>query len=275
MRRNIILIGLVFVCIAGLFFVFLKGKGENAPKNENSEVQDQSTNENETLGEKISEKIEAVENLITGNNEAKEGDSKNKSRYPLHKNITSTFFWIGEKAGDDNKDISNTPSAWDEDWKKHFGGTDTPKRRNGFYPADFTPKENPFYAALPYNDLDKNGKRRQNASTIIPWAKGKKYSDSESLCKNRWVKITKNSKTAYAQWEDVGPFKENDADYVFGTAEPASQTNKNAGIDVSPAVRDFLELKDIDKVDWQFVDEKDVAAGPWKKIVTTSQINWE
>ena len=85
----------------------------------------------------------------------------------------------------------------------------------------------------------------------------------------------KNSKTVYAQWEDVGPFKENDAAYVFGTATPASKTNKNSGIDVSPAVRDYLGLKDIDKVDWQFVDEKDVSQGPWKNIVTVSQIDWK
>lgn len=273
MRRNIIIIILVIVCIAGLFFVFLKGKREKVPKNETG--QGQSFSVANSLGEKISEKVEVVESLITGEDGTKEADSENKSRYPLHTNITSTFFWVGEKAGDDNKDISNTPSAWDDYWKKHFGGTDTPKRRNGFFPADFTPLENPFYVALPYNDIDKDGKRKQSAYDIITWAKEKTYSDSESICKNRWIKITKNSKAVYAQWEDVGPFKENDSDYVFGSANPASKTNKNAGIDVSPAVRDYLGLKDIDQVDWQFVDGKDVTQGPWKNIVTVSQIDWK
>ena len=273
MRRNIIITSLVIVCIAGLFFVFLREKKEKTP--ENVTVQDQSSSAANSLEGKISEKVEAVKDLIMGENGTKEDDAENKPRYPLHVNITSTFFWVGEKAGDANKDISNTPSAWDDYWKKHFGGTDTPKRRNGFFPADFTPLENPFYVALPYNDIDKDGKRKQSAYDIIPWAKEKTYSDSESICKNRWVKIIKNSKAVYAQWEDVGPFKENDSAYVFGSANPASKTNKNAGIDVSPAVRDYLGLKDIDQVNWQFVDEKDVAQGPWKNIVTVSQINWK
>ena len=95
------------------------------------------------------------------------------------------------------------------------------------------------------------------------------------MCKNRWIKITKNGKTAYAQWEDAGPFGEDDKNYVFGNHLPQNNINNNAGLDVSPAVRDYLHLNDIDKIDWQFIDFDDVPVGPWKKIITTSQIDWE
>jgi hypothetical protein len=197
------------------------------------------------------------------------------SSYPRHKNITTTFFWIGEGASQDNKNISNSASAWDEDWSKHFGGVDNPKKRNGYFPAGFRPKENPFYFALPYNDFDENGKRKSSIYQLAGWMKGKKLGAGESACKNQWIKITnKNGSSAYAQWEDVGPMKENDEKYVFGTANPASKFNNNAGLDVSPAVRDFLGLKDIDKTDWQFVSVSEVPKGPWKEIITTSQINW-
>lgn len=204
------------------------------------------------------------------------GDIKDSSsQYPLHQNISCTFFWAGEEAGDDNKNISNLPSAWDEDWVKHFGGVDKPNRRNGFMPAKFTPKENPFYFALPYNDFDKKGNRKPEIFSLADWAKEKKLGTGESYCKNQWIKIIKGSKVAYAQWEDVGPFKEDDTSYVFGSASPKSKTNKNAGLDVSPAVKDYLALADIDKVSWQFVDESLVPDGPWKKIVTKSQIYWK
>jgi hypothetical protein len=204
-----------------------------------------------------------------------EGKITGKDKYPLHKKITSTVFWIGEKAGDDNGDIPNSSSAWDEAWSKHFGGTDDPGKRNGFFPQGFVPKENPFYVALPFNDFDENGKRKKEAMKYIPWAGEKKWKDEESVCKNQWVKITKGDKTVYAQWEDVGPFKENDYSYVFGKEIPLNRINDRAGIDVSPAVRDYLGLEDIDEVDWQFISEKDVPDGDWKKIVTTSQIYWE
>lgn len=193
---------------------------------------------------------------------------------PVHTNISTTYFWAGEAADGDNKNISNVPSAWDDDWTQHFGGVDDPKKRNGFVAASFTPKENSFYFALPYNDFDSKGSRKKDVSTVIPWASSKKWADTDSMCKDQWIQITKGGKTAYAQWEDVGPFGENDSAYVFGNASPKSKTNEDAGLDVSPAVKDFLSLGDVDKTDWQFVRADQVPDGPWKKTVTTSQIYW-
>jgi hypothetical protein len=151
---------------------------------------------------------------------------------------------------------------------------DDPNRRNDFFPAKFIPKENPFYFALPYNDFDENGSRKKEAYTLIPWASEKEWGKLESMCKNRWIKIMKGGKEAYAQWQDVGPFKEDDKSYVFGTALPKSKTNNKAGLDISPAVKDYLGLSDIDKTSWQFVDLSAVPDGPWKKVITISQCNW-
>ncbi|APT75920.1 hypothetical protein LN42_05650 [Marinitoga sp. 1137] len=203
------------------------------------------------------------------------GEKDMQNNYILHKDITVTIFWVGEDASEENGYITNTPSAWDEKWTEHYGGIDDPDNRNGYYPAGFIPKENPFYFALPYNDFDENGNRKKEAYEIIPWAKEKKWGNLESMCKNRWIKIIKGDKVAYAQWEDVGPFNEDDKEYVFGNSKPKNTINNYAGLDVSPAVRDYLNLKDIDKIDWQFVDEKDVPDGPWKEIIITSQIYWE
>lgn len=179
--------------------------------------------------------------------------------YPLHKNITTTYFWAGEDASGDNYGISNNSSCWDESWDKHCKN------------------ENQFYFALPYNDFDDNGNRKAEAFNVIPWASEKKWSDSESMCKNRWIKITHDDKVAYAQWEDAGPCDdaggcgENDKNYVFGTAAPKFKV----GLDVSPAVKNQLGLKDVDQTNWQFVDEKDVPDGPWKQVITTSGVYWK
>ena len=37
----------------------------------------------------------------------------------------------------------------------------------------------------------------------------------------------------------------------------------DAGLDVSPAVRDYLGLKANDVTDWRFVDFNEVPRGPW------------
>lgn len=215
-----------------------------------------------------------VKNFLTGSFQAQNVATDPSSRYFLHQNISTTYFWTGEDANGDNHNISNSPSCWDDKWCVHFGGIDNPDRRNGFMPAAFTPKENPFYFALPYNDFDSNGKRKSGLADYIPWYGEKSWADNESVCKNRWIKIMKGDKVAYAQWQDAGPFGENDINYVFGTAQPKSKANNNAGLDVSPAVRDYLNLSDVDKTSWQFVDAKDVPDGPWKNIITTSSIYW-
>ncbi|RUM67833.1 MAG: hypothetical protein DSZ05_02015, partial [Sulfurospirillum sp.] len=110
------------------------------------------------------------------------------SAYRVHKDITATLFWIGEDESPDNHQITNIESAWDDTWLKHYGGIDTPERSTLF--PDFTPKENPFYFALPYSDFDDNGNRRDDAMKKIPWASEKTWSNEESMVKNRWIKIT-------------------------------------------------------------------------------------
>ncbi len=194
--------------------------------------------------------------------------------YPQHDNITATVFWIGEEATGENEYIPNKKSVWDDRWMEHFGGIDDPGHRNGYFPAKFKPKENPFYIALPYNDFT-GGKRKPDASKHVYWAGAKEWKDGESMCKNRWVKIVKGEKTAFAQWEDAGHYSEDDHEYVFGTAPPKNPRANKAAIDVSPAVASYLGLKGEDKVSWQFVDDQDVPDGPWKETVTTSHIYWD
>ena len=193
-------------------------------------------------------------------------DSNTSKGYALHKKIKSDLFWIGEN----NKYIDRSESAWDSQWKAHYGGEDTPDKRDEYYPDGFAPDENPFYAALPYNDLDKSNKRKKGASRYIPWATDAD-DPKQSICKNRWIRITAHRKNVYAQWEDVGPNGDNDIEYVFGKSSPAA--SNALGIYVSPAVRDYLSLDENDTVEWKFVDREDVPGGPWRDIITSSNSN--
>lgn len=184
--------------------------------------------------------------------------------YAVHRDITATLFWAGEKPA---KGTANVASAWDEHWAEHFGGADDPKRRP---PVGFVPRENSFYVALPYNDLGKGG-RKAGAEKVVPWAGRKRdWGKWESMCKDRWVKLSHAGQVCYAQWEDVGPFETDDGAYVFGdgSVRPKNKENEGAGIDVSPAVSGFLGIGGMGKVEWQFVEQEDVPAGPWAEVVT-------
>jgi hypothetical protein len=177
----------------------------------------------------------------------------------------ATVFWIGEQPTQNNP-TPNNKSSWDVDWQRNFGGYDDPdptKRTSNFTPAAFVPKLNPFYIALPYNDvLDSN--TTKTTAGRIPWYKQRFVRAGRSIVKGQWLAIQYGSRLCYAQWEDVGPFEVDDFAYVFGNQPPINQSNGGAGIDVSPAVRDYLGLRSNGRVNWRFVDPAEVADGPWR-----------
>jgi hypothetical protein len=186
-------------------------------------------------------------------------------QWPWKTNIVTTTFWVGELPTANNP-VPNRASSWDKDWTANYGGYDNPDpaTRNGLVPAKFTPRQNPFYIALPYNDKARVG-HRPEAPDVVPWFKEAYQGPAVSTCKGRWVAIRKGNKIAYAQWEDAGPFRTDHWQYVFGNERPKPNLNKGAGLDVSPAVRDYLEMQDTDVTDWKFVEFKDVPEGPWSR----------
>ncbi|MDA7506036.1 hypothetical protein N9834_01405 [Akkermansiaceae bacterium] len=185
-----------------------------------------------------------------------------KTVYPWKKFITATVFWVGEQPAPNNP-TPNCKSSWDTRWQENFGGYDNPKQRNGLLPVGFTPKQNPFYIALPYNDCLNHAMHKPEASRVIPWFRRYMPKPGQSVCKGRWVQIVCNKKICYAQWEDCGPFTTDDHAYVFGNAKPKTTKNKGAGIDISPAVRDFFGVGNMVKVHWRFIEFSQVPRGPW------------
>lgn len=188
------------------------------------------------------------------------------TRFPWKRNIITTVFWVGETPTQNNP-TPNTVSAWDRKWTSNFGGFDDPKAsaREGFLPKKFTPGQNPFYFALPYNDISRNG-TKASARAMVPWFDKTYYRSGRTVLKGRWIAVRKGDQICYAQWEDVGPFETDDCDYVFGEKRPKTSGNGGAGLDVSPAVRDFLGFPSgHDLVDWRFVDIDEVPDGPWRQ----------
>jgi hypothetical protein len=66
----------------------------------------------------------------------------------------------------------------------NYGGYDCPKNRIGFLPKGFSPKLNPFYIALPYNDIGKQGTKPE-AKYVIPWFHEKFKRNGKSAIKGQ------------------------------------------------------------------------------------------
>ncbi len=186
-------------------------------------------------------------------------------QYPWHLNISVSVFWIGEKPTDRNP-TPNNASSWDKYWESSYGGYDDPEpsNRQNYIPKSFVPKQNPFYIALPYNDVQKYNLHKPEAASVIPWFNRVKPDPGQTSCKGRWIKIVQNKKVCYAQWEDCGPFFTDDYEYIFKNQKPKNTQNKNAGLDISPAVRDYMKIKSGSVVHWRFIDFSEVPkVGPW------------
>jgi len=189
------------------------------------------------------------------------------SRYPWKRQIVTTTFWVGESPTHNNP-VPNTSSCWDPHWAQSYGGSDTPdsaQRTAEYIPASFVPGQNPFYIALPYNDME-HGAHKAEASQKIPWFPKDYKGPAKSVCKGRWIAIRFGNKVCYAQWEDAGPFRTDHWQYVFGNERPRWNLNRGAGLDVSPAVRDYLGINSTDVTDWKFVDFDEVPTGPWARF---------
>lgn len=182
--------------------------------------------------------------------------------YSWHHNVSFPWFHVGEGG--------ERANAWDNYWTEHFGGTDWPFKRNPdnvYFPEGFTPKENPFYTASLYDDLQEKG--RPSNAKLIPWAWD--AAEGVSLMKNRWVEVKYNDKSCFAQIQDTGPYAS--FENMF-----EEETHDYMGFDLSPAMFYCLDVP-LDegrfRGSWRFVDDRDVPDGPWKEVVTTSQVCWE
>ncbi|MCJ1707203.1 hypothetical protein [Microbacterium sp. VKM Ac-2923] len=213
--------------------------------------------------------------------------------YPWHTDIVATTFWVGEVFDPDAPDGSQRISTYDSAWLESYGGCDGVDTGGGcrteartadhdFFPTAMTPRQNPFYLDLPFDDVnDREGFATRGG--VVPWADdpalaGAVDDPAVSLMKNRWVVLHRDGRLCYGQIQDAGPGEYRDAAYVFGEDDrrPANTRYNGAGLDVSPALNGclaFTELDgDDDRVDWAFVDDDDVPPGPWTRIVTDSPV---
>jgi hypothetical protein len=200
-----------------------------------------------------------------------------RALYPWKTHVTSTIFWIGEQPTQNNP-TPNCKSSWDTQWSINFGGYDDPAPENRianhttgeFRPKNFIPKLNPFYIALPYNDVVNYKQHKTEASRVIPWFMRMSPQPGKTVCKGKWIQVFYKNRSCYAQWEDCGPWETDDWEYVFGNKPPKTKQNGAAGIDLSPSIRDYLGLRSGEKVHWRFVEAGQVPYGPWKKYGATT-----
>jgi len=221
------------------------------------------------------------------------GGGGTASGYPWHRDIVSTTFWVGEIFDPGADDGSQELSTYDSDWLGSYGGcdgvvagggcrTEARTAANDYFPTSMTPRENPFYLDLPYDDVnDPTGFAQRDA--VVPWAGQEPYRSHRgdhnfSYLKNRWVQLVRGDRVCYGQIEDAGPGEYHDARYVFGAddARPVNTRYGGAGMDVSPALTGCLGFPELDGiapgVSWRFVEASEVPAGPWTRLVTTSGV---
>ena len=135
------------------------------------------------------------------------------------------------------------------------------------HPGQFHPPAKPLLHRPPLQRRDPRH-HKPEAKIIIPWFREAFTDEGKSVCRDRWIAVRNSDtgKICYAQWSDCGPFRTDHWQYVFGPEKPKPNLNQGAGLDISPAVRDYLGLGSTDVTDWKFVDAREVPNGPWAQF---------
>ena len=86
------------------------------------------------------------------------------------------------------------------------------------------------------------------------------------MLKGRWVAVKRRRNVfATLSGRTVDHFARTTGSTCSAIERPLPNLNQGAGLDVSPAVRDYLEMGGKDVCDWKFVEARDVPTGPWTK----------
>lgn len=149
------------------------------------------------------------------------------SKYPVHTNIVSTTFWVGEIFNASLSDGSQVCSTYDAQWAfRHtginegvtpasadgcagsiYGGcdgvstgtgasftcaTESRDAANGYFPKNQPqPLENPFYLDLPFDDVNDSTAFKQRCQ-VIPWAAADNAATGKDNCANGEYSYMKN-----------------------------------------------------------------------------------
>jgi hypothetical protein len=222
-----------------LVFVACSSSSSDSAESAGAGANDSSSSDGGTTGDA---KATTVTDAGSGTDEG--GDAAVGRAYPLHTNIVSTTFWVGELFNASLSDGSQVCSTYDSEWAFHWSGidkgtiaasaagcpgsiyggcdgvgstdgstcaTEARTSANNYFPnSGVIPLENPFYLDLPYDDVN-DATAFKDRCTDIPWANDPGYAGhctdpNFSYMKNRWVAITgPNTKVCYGQIQDAGP----------------------------------------------------------------------
>jgi hypothetical protein len=179
--------------------------------------------------------------------------------YPWKTGIATNVFVLG--------DVSSA-ERWDTHWVRDNGGNDTVYEMSGYGSMSHASTLNPFYVALPFNDLA----HPEAARKWLPagWTSAAKPDSGNSgkpvsSCQDRWIEIkNQEGRVCFAQWEAAAPAPADDAPYVFGE-NVAVQPREKIGLRISPAVAKYLGVDPESGclTSWRFVDDAAVQPGMW------------
>ena len=143
--------------------------------------------------------IGALAALLAGCLNTEHRASVTEERYPWKRNIVTTVFWIGERPSRNNP-VPNRRSSWDKDWTRNYGGFDDPNpaHRSNYIPVKFTPRQNPFYCALPYNDKSVNGHRPEAPRVVSA------VTSLWSWCRDERALRVEDGDACFPLWEQIG-----------------------------------------------------------------------
>jgi len=98
--------------------------------------------------------------------------------------------------------------------------------------SDKLPDFPPRTCAASNTDLDSTGHTKADAIQGVPWFRQRFQANGVSVMKDHWIEIRHGAQRCFAQIEDCGPYRTDDADYVFKNERSLPPPQQRAALDV-------------------------------------------
>ncbi len=192
---------------------------------------------------------------------------KSKNVYPWKTNIITTEFWIGEGSTPISS-TTNVASSWDEDWRANNHGSDSPWNRNGYASGSHASTLNPFYVALPFNDLAFPDKARR-------WLPDGWYLAARRMASRSPPARTAGLRSRTRAATSASRSGRMSGRYATTTRNTSSARSARSALATTMPVstshrpwRNTLasRTKTARRPPWRFVDDEEVRPGAWLKL---------
>ena len=186
-------------------------------------------------------------------------------RYPVEDGYCDNGFlgWRSRPAGIIRSRITRAPGT--RIGPSNYGGFDNPdpSRRHDYIPVIYVPRQNPFYCALPYNDVS-HGQFKPEAPMVVPWFRQAYVRTGAFGLQGPLGRDPPRQPGLLRAMGRLRTFPHRSLPIRFPERAAETEPEPRRRSRCLAGGARLSRPRPTDVTDWQFVEVRDVPPGPWR-----------